>query len=160
MKRILYLLIAFASLLPIFSSCNDDKDVPQVSLQIDYTGAISEDGTLYVVSGDTLSINALRAIPDEGTKPATISSVAYDWDGIPLVRTNLSPFPIKISTADIKTGDHYLGVYATVLQVDKPIGFAITRFPIVIVADKNELPDSDKTEGTISPETYISDKEI
>ncbi|MCM1077225.1 MAG: hypothetical protein NC411_07695 [Bacteroides sp.] len=157
MKRLLYLLFVLP-LLGLISSCDDDKNLPDVNLSIDYEGATAEDGTLYVVQGDTLNITALRAIPAEGTKAATIGVAAYFWDGIPQGRTAISPFPISIYTADMEVGQHYLGVDATILQVDKEVGFAITSFPIVIVADDTQQPGDDQT-GTITPETRISDKE-
>ena len=155
MKRIFYLLLVLP-LLGLVSSCSDDKDLPQVNLSIDYTGATEEDGTLYVVQGETLNVTALRAIPEEGTKAATVGVAAYFWDGIPEGRTAISPFAISINTADMEVGQHYLGVNATVLQVDKEVGFAVTRFPIVIVANENEQP-GDQDGGTITPDTRISD---
>ncbi|MDE7476302.1 MAG: hypothetical protein K2M71_11800, partial [Duncaniella sp.] len=90
MKRLIYLLLVLP-LLGLVSSCDDDKDLPQVSLSIDYTGATEEDGTIYVVQGDTLNVTALRAVPAEGTKAATLGVVAYFWDGIPQGRTAISP---------------------------------------------------------------------
>lgn len=156
MKRILYLLFMLP-LLGFISSCDDDKDLPQVSLSLDYENATEEDGTIYVVQGDTLDITALRAIPAEGTKAATISVVTYFWDGIPQGRTALSPFPISIVTKDMELGKHYLGVNATILQVDKEIGFAVTQFPVMVVADENQ-PDGGGS-GTLNPETKVTDKE-
>ena len=155
MKRLIYLLLVLP-LLGLVSSCDDDKDLPQVSLSIDYTGATEEDGTIYVVQGDTLNVTALRAVPAEGTKAATLGVVAYFWDGIPQGRTAISPFAISINTADMELGQHYLGVNATVLQVDKEVGFAVTRFPIVIVANDSEQP-GDGNGGTSTPDTRISD---
>lgn len=155
MKRILYLLLVLP-LLGLISSCNDDKDLPQVSLSIDYTGATMQDGTLYVVQGDTLNITALKAIPDEGTKAATLGVVAYFWDGIPQGRTALSPYAISIKTNDMELGNHSLGVNATVLQVDKEVGFAIAQFPIVIVENNADNPDEAKA-GTIVSDTHITD---
>lgn len=157
MKRILYLLLVLP-LLGLVSSCSDDKDLPQVSLSIDYTGATEADGSLYVVQGDTLNITALRAIPAEGTKTATLGVVAYFWDGIPQGRTALSPFPISINTTDMEIGKHYLGVNATVLQVDKEVGFAIAQFPVTVVASQSDMP-GEEDGGTINPDTRISDSE-
>lgn len=157
MKRILYLLFVIP-LLGLISSCSDDKDLPQVSLSLDYSGATEQDGTIYVVQGDTLDITALRAVPAEGTKAATITNVTYFWDGIPQGLFPVSPFPISIKTADMELGKHYLGVNATILQVDKEIGFAVTQFPIMIVASDAEQP-GEGDGGTINPDTRITDNE-
>lgn len=65
-----------------------------------------QDGVLYVVQGEPLEITALRAIPDEGTKAATISSATYYWDGIPAERIFASPFPVTVNTTDMEVGRH------------------------------------------------------
>ena len=158
MKRFLYLLLALPLLGLITSSCVDDDNVPQVNLSIDYTGATMEEEALYVVQGQTLEISALRAIPVEGTKAATISSATYYWDGRPIFRTILSPFPVSINTTDMEVGEHTLGVEANVLQVDKSIGFAVTEFPVVIVENNEEQPGEGEG-GTITPDTHMSKTE-
>lgn len=157
MKRILYLLFVIP-LLGLISSCSDDKDLPQVSLSLDYSGATEQDGTIYVVQGDTLDITALRAIPAEGTKAATITNVTYFWDGVPQGLFPVSPFAISIKTAGMEPGKHYLEINATILQVDKEIGFAVTQFPIMIVENEDEQPEGGDN-GTINPDTRITDNE-
>ena len=73
MKKFLYLLLVLP-LLGVFTSCDDDdKDLPNVSLAIDYSGGTEENGVVSVVQGNTLEINALKAIPAEGTKEATLT---------------------------------------------------------------------------------------
>lgn len=158
MKRIFYLLLALPVLL-FLSSCDDDNDLPDVSLSIEYDGAVEDDGVLYVVQGDTLNVIALRAVPAEGTKEAAISAVGYFWDGIPQGETNISPFPISIVTTDIEAGSHYLGVNATVLQVGKEVGFAVAYFPVTIVAAESDLPDDSSGNGAIASEVRMSDRQ-
>lgn len=140
-------------LLPLLggmSACSDDdNDAPEVTLSLNYSGATEEDGVLYVVSGDPLVINSLTAIPAEGTKAATISSATYYWDGAPLYNTVVSPFQVTILTRGLKTGRHTLGIYANVLQVGKPAGFAVTDFPVVIVERPEEQP-GEEAEGVVS----------
>lgn len=154
MKKFLYLLLVMPFLCAL-SACDDDDNIPQVNLSIDYKGATLQDGVLYVVQGEPLEITALRAIPDEGTKAATISSATYYWDGIPAERIFASPFPVTVNTTDMEVGRHTLGVYANVLQVDKSIGFAAADFPVVIVASSDELP-GDAGGGTINPDTRMT----
>lgn len=158
MKKFLYLLLVLP-LMGFLSSCHDDKDLPEVSLQVDYEGATEEDGTLYVVQGETLDITAIRAIPAEGTKAATLGVVAYYWDGIPQGRTAISPFAISINTTDLPLGSHVLTVSASVLQVDKEVATALAQFKIEIVANDNNQPDdSGNGTGTLSPETRVTDQ--
>ena len=156
MKRLLYLLLMLP-LLGFITSCDDDKDLPQVSLSLNYEGGTEENGIIYVVQGDTLEITGLRAIPDEGTKAATVTNVRYSFDGVPIGAYPVSPFEFSINTADLELGEHAIGVVATVLQVDKEVGFAVAQFPIKIVADDGQEPGGGS--GTINPETHISDSE-
>lgn len=157
MKRLLCLLLALP-LLSVMTSCDDDDNIPQVDLTVDYSGATLEDGALYVVQGETLEITGLHAIPAEGTKAATISSASYYWDGIPVWRINFSPFPVSINTADMRTGRHTLGIYANVLQVGKSIGFAVTEIPVVIVENEQQQP-GEGDGGTVAPDTHMSKTE-
>ena len=75
MKRFLYLLLALPLLGFIATSCSDDDDLPDVTLSMDYSGATLTDGVFTVEQGDTLKINALKVIPAEGTKPATLGQI-------------------------------------------------------------------------------------
>ncbi|MDE6090194.1 MAG: hypothetical protein K2G41_05785 [Duncaniella sp.] len=158
MKRIFYLLLMLP-LLGFMASCDDDKDLPQVTLSVDYTGGSEVDGVIQVTQGDTLNITALRAVPVEGTKAATLGVVEYFFDGIPQGRTAISPYPISINTTDLELGKHYLGVNATVLQVDKEVGFAVAQFTINVVANENpdQPGEGGDQGGTINPETRITD---
>ena len=163
MKKFLYLLLVLP-FLGLISSCSDDKDLPNVTLQLDYKGGTLQDNVLYVVQGQTLQITALRAIPAEGTKNATITSAAYFWNGLPLGRTSIMPFAIDINTTDMELGNYTLTVDANVLQVDKEAGFAIAQFPIVIVADEGQEPGEgsdtgSEGSGTLTPDTKISQNE-
>lgn len=160
MKRFLYLLLVLP-LLGVVTSCDDDdKDLPNVSLAIDYEGGSEVDGVVSVAQGTTLEITALKAIPAEGTKEATLTNVVYFLDGIPVGRTNLMPFAINIPTGELEVGEHYLGVQATVLQVDKSVGFAVARFKFNVTPAETEEPGGDEggTGGTVTPDTQITDK--
>ena len=157
MKRFIYLLLMLP-LLGLVSACHDDKDLPDVSLSLDYSGGTQQDGAIYVVQGDTLTINALRAIPAEGTKAATLTNVVYFWDGMPQTPPIDPNQPIQFNTAEMEVGNHTLGANATVLQVDKEIGFAVTQFPVVIVASDSDQPGEGDS-GTITPDTRITDND-
>lgn len=157
MKKFLYLLLVLP-LLGFFTACDDDKDVPNVTLSMDYEGATEDaDGALTVSQGTDLKIVSLKAIPAEGTKEATITGVIYFWDGLPVLRTPIAPFALTIPTADLEEGEHVLGIQANVLQVDKSAGFAITTVKVIITpAEPGQDPDEGGS-GTVTPDTRISD---
>lgn len=165
MKKFLYLLLALP-LLGIFTSCDDDdKDLPNVSLAIDYSGGTEEEeGVVSVVQGTPLEITALKAIPAEGTKEAALTNVVYFIDGVPVLRTSIMPFAMTINTDNLAVGEHYLGVQATVLQVGKSVGFAVARFKFNVLPNDTQEPGGDESgdgtgSGTLNPDTQITDQE-
>lgn len=165
MKKFLYLLLALPLLGFLTTSCDDDdKDLPNVSLTIDYTGGTEEDGVVSVLQGNTLEITSLNVIPAEGTKEATLTNVVYFLDGIPVGRTGIQPFAININTTNLEVGEHYLGVQATVLQVGKSVGFAIARFKFNVLPNDNQPGDGGDESGdgsgsgTLTPDTQVSEQ--
>ncbi len=150
MKRFLYLLLLLPLLAGV-SSCSDDddNDIPQVNLSLNYSGATVEDDVFYVVSGDPFVINSLTAVPVEGTKAAVVSAATYYWDGQPFYYTPVSPFTVSIDTEMLRPGRHTLGIYANILQVGKPAGFAVADFPVMIVERPEEQP-GDQASGTLA----------
>lgn len=57
MKKLFFYLLALPLMALAFTSCDDDdKDLPNVTLSIQYSGATEEDGTLFVEQGQTLKI--------------------------------------------------------------------------------------------------------
>ncbi|MCI9284662.1 MAG: hypothetical protein HFJ91_02420 [Muribaculaceae bacterium] len=158
MKKLFFYLLALPLMALAFTSCDDDdKDLPNVTLSIQYSGATEEDGTLFVEQGQTLKIDALEAVPAEGTKKATLGQTIYYWDGLPVYSTIVVPFATEINTTGMELGEHSLGVRSTVYQVDKEVGFALATFKVMVVAPE-ENPDEPGS-GTITPEVRISDGE-
>ena len=159
MKKFLYLLVALP-LLWCLSACNDDDkdDMVRVTLSLDYSGASAEDGVLYVLQGETLDINALRAVPLEGSGDATITLVKYYWDNRPLGFSVDPPFGISIDTSNVKIGAHTLTVIANVAQVGKPLSEVAVNYPIVIVENTDEQPgvNPSSTVNTISVPAQVA----
>ena len=76
MKRLYLFLLA---LLPVIglTSCSSEDDLPQVDIQVTYSGATDIYEVLYVVQGNKLNIDAITVTPLDGTKRATIGATAY-----------------------------------------------------------------------------------
>lgn len=157
MKKFFYLLLA----LPLFASlaaCNDDddKNIPDVSVSIDYSGGTLNDGVLYVVKGETLSIEGLTVTPAPGTGKAVLGQTTYIWDGRPFYTTGIAPFAVDIDTEDMAEGPHTLTVNTQIFQVDKSTGWGVFRYKVEIVAAAEDQP-GDEGAGTDVPETTIAD---
>lgn len=155
MKKILYLLV-----LPLlalgFSSCDDDEDrIPDVGVQAEISGGVLKDGAIYVVKGDTLTVDALKIV-NKTNKEATLANVVYYWDYLPLGPSELAPFGIAIATDDVEVGKHLLTARMNILVVDYPINFGVIAYPVEVVASVTDMP-AGPSSGTI--EGQVSQKE-
>lgn len=139
MKKLLY----FLMLLPLMgfvTACDDDDDVPQVSVTVDYEGAVNVDGILYVVQGEPFTINSITVTPKEGTSKATLGPVTYFWDYDVLGTTDVTPFGVTIDTSLEGLGAHLLQINSTILQVDKAMARLDIAYRINIVETVNDIP--------------------
>lgn len=156
MKKLLYLLMLPLIAVMVTSCDNDDKDLPNVTLSIEYSGATEQDGVLSVEQGQILYIDALKVTPAEGTKQATLGQTIYYVDGLPFYSTVLVPFATEINTTGMKIGEHTLGVRTTVYQVDKEIGFALAQFRFN-VTEPTEGDTPEEGSGTLTPDVRVTD---
>ncbi|MBO5455869.1 MAG: hypothetical protein J6A20_05075 [Muribaculaceae bacterium] len=159
MKRFLYLLLALPLLGFIATSCSDDDDLPDVTLSMDYSGATLTDGVFTVEQGDTLKINALKVIPAEGTKPATLGPVSYFIDGFYQFTSYEVPFSCYIPTENLKVGKYLLQAKATILQIDKTMAFGVFSYPINVVEKENPDDGNSGESGTDIPDVRVTDHE-
>lgn len=157
MKKFLYLLLVLP-LVGLLAACSKDdaKDLPEVSLSLDYSGAASVNGELYAIQGDTVTIENLTVTPLPGAKKATLGEVTYGFDGVPFFRSIVSPYATKILTADLKPGQYLLTVVATVFQVDKEVAFATFTYPLNIVGMAEDIPAGGQLSHTVTPDFQLA----
>lgn len=156
MKKLFYLLLLPLLAVMVTACDDDDKDLPNVTLSIEYSGATEQDGVLTVEQGQILNIDALVVTPAEGTKQATLGQTIYYIDGIPFYSTVVVPFATEINTTGMEIGMHTLGVRSTVYQVDKEIGFALAEFKFQVIEPTGSDAPEDGS-GTITPEVRVTD---
>ncbi|RXE71921.1 hypothetical protein ED352_03010 [Muribaculaceae bacterium Isolate-002 (NCI)] len=150
MKKLLYLLI-LALPLVVMNSCDDDDDVPNVSLSATIDGATRVDNTLYVVSGETLDIESINII-DNTKKGAVIGSASYFWDYYRLGGTIVAPYGMEIDTDDIPLGNHLLQIKVSIYAVDYSPCIGYMEYPVKIVASEDDIP----TDGEIEPSPTLN----
>lgn len=159
MKKFLFLLFALPMLAFVATSCSDDdKDMPDVTLSVEYSGATLSDGVFTVEQGDTLTIEALKVTPAEGTKQAVLGPVTYFIDGFPQFTTAIEPFSCAIPTGDMQIGKYLLQARANIFQVDKTVAFGVFTYTINVV-EKQSTGGTTGGSGTDTPQTKITDHE-
>lgn len=159
MKKLLSLLLA-VPMLTLVTACDDDddKNIPDVSVSIEYSGATLTDNTLYVVQGEPLTIEGLVVTPAPGTGKAVLGNTTYLMDGYPFFTTGVAPYGVVIDTDDLALGEHTLSVHSQIFQVDKSIGWGIFSYNLQVVESTDDQPD-DTGGGTDVTPLSISDAE-
>ena len=140
MKKIVYL---FAAILPAlaFTSCDDNEDIPDVDFNVAISGATFSDNEIYVVAGDTLSIDGVAVINNEQGKGATIPYVNYYFDNFFIGQNAVEPYNFDIAINDnVPIGRHVLEMTAPVFAADKEPGYAIITYKVNVVESAEDLP--------------------
>lgn len=150
MKKLFYLLLLALPVIGM-NSCDDDDDVPNVSLSATIDGATRVDNTLYVVSGDTIDIESINLI-DNTKKGAVIGSASYFWDYYRLGGTIVAPYGMDIDTKGVPAGNHLLQIRVSIYAVDYSPCVGYMEYPVKIVASENDIP----TEGDIEPSPTVA----
>ena len=150
MKKVLFILMA----LPLFLvACDDDDDFPNVNIGIETSGCKIVDNVLYVVQGDTLSIDSITVQPVNSKDKVAIAAVNYYWDRMYLGLTKIPPFQISFATDKAMVGRHLLQMRCSLLAVDYSPAIALLSYRVVIVNDESEIPKGEiKTSLFIKPD--------
>lgn len=137
MKRLYYLLLALP--LAMFAACDDDDQLPEVSMTVEMSGGVKSDGVIYMLQGDTLSIDniAVKSLTD---KPATLGATTYYWDTFRVGTLVVAPYRFQFDTGDMPLGNHLLEIETSVYQVDKTPAFAVMGYKVAIVGDEADIP--------------------
>lgn len=140
MKKLYYLILAMLPLV-FFTACdNDDDNLPDVDINVYMSGALQYDGSLYVIQGDTLSVDSITVTPLEGTKAATLGNPTIFWDTFRVGTVVSNNYSFQFNTADMPVGNHYLGIRMGVYQVDKTLAFAVLGYKVVLVESADQIP--------------------
>lgn len=148
MKKLHLLLLPLLAL-PLFlglTSCNDDNDLPNVDISIAISGGKAVDGTIYVVQGDTLTIEGITVTNLDSKKGASITGATYFWDYYRLGTAVIPPYGFDIVTTDeTALGKHLLEIESPVYATGKAPGVSIQVYDVMVVASADDIPA-----GTVS----------
>lgn len=151
MKKVFYLLLILSLFIV---SCEDhDDDFPRVKISVGISGAKVIDRTIYVVQGDTLSIDSIGIEAVDHNKEVVIAATSYYWDRIYVGTSTLPPFEFSVDTGLLVTGRHLLQMRSSLLAVDYSPVVATLTYPVKIVEDEADIPSGDvETTMILTPE--------
>lgn len=142
MKKILYLLLALPFALG-FASCSDDDDLPNVTVTMNFSNAVAQDGIIYVAEADTLYLNSIDTKAMASNQSAVLTNILYYWNYVPTPNLTWGSYPLAIPIAKMplsSNGNNILGMEATLLETDKSIAYTNIRVPIKVVPTVEDLP--------------------
>lgn len=139
MKKYFYLLLAIP-FLGLLAACHDDDSVPQVSVKVDYEGAVDVDGVLYVVQGEPFSITSVTVVPDQGTGNAVVGPISYALDYSYIGTAEAAPYGVTFDTENMNLGRHLLQLSGTIAQQDKSLASLNLSIRIMIVGSAEDIP--------------------
>lgn len=153
MKKFLYLLPVLALGL---LSCHSDDDLPEVKMNVTMSGGVQgDDGVIYVVDGETLTVESVSAEPLNG-KTTSVGATSYFIDGVPAGTSVVAPYRMSFSTVGWELGRVYLlQIRSGIFQVDKTPGFTLLTYKVATVAGTDDLPDDGGTSGSPEPESVV-----
>ena len=159
MKKFLMILLAVIPVF-LFTACDDDDNLPDVDFDLTIDGAVNVDGTLYVVRGETLTIESITVInKDQGG--AFITSASYYWNGFFLGKTVQPPFGFEIETNEnTRLGRNRLEIYAPLFASDKTLANAFLQYAVTVVESADDIPGVDNGVRTfrVTPAVSSNDK--
>lgn len=142
MKKIFYFLLAVLPLC-FMASCDDDNNLPDVDVSITIDGGVRVDGMIYVVQGDTLSVESINVINREQGKNAVITSATYSWDYLYAGISPVAPFGASFATDNMQLGKHLLQIECPLFAVDKSPANLYMAYKVDIVASADDIPQGE-----------------
>ncbi len=153
MKKLLYLLVALPMIM--LSACHDDDDLPNVDLDIQFSGVTVKDDVIYVVQGEPITIESVSLI-NNTDKKGTLGVVSYYWDYIRVGSQVVAPYTATFETTGDPVGNHILSLDCGIYVEDYPVCFGAAQFKIKIVESEDDLPDDGQQNPTITNYAKIS----
>ncbi len=141
MKKLYYLLLCALPLIGFTSCSDDDNDLPDVDFILSVNDAVFKDNTIYVVAGETFTVDGIQVVNNEKGKEALFTYAEYFWDYQRLGVSAQEPYGFEIYVSpDTPLGTHLLEIYAPVYAVDKTPAFAMVSYTVEVVESADDLP--------------------
>lgn len=152
--KLIRLLLAAALPLLALTSCHDDDDLPDVTLNVDYTGATAADGAIYVVQGEPFAINSVSVTPVREGKTASVFNVTYGLDGWVLGVAVQAPYALEFDTSVMQVGKHILSMSMDIAETGCTLATGYYATTLYVVASADDIPSDD----TATPQGHFDAK--
>lgn len=151
MKKLYYFLLLALPVM-LFASCDDENSLPSVDVSINIEGGVSVNDQIYVVQGDTLSVESINVINNEQGKNAIITSATYSWDYAFVGVSVTPPYGAEFVTENMPVGQHLLQIESPLYAVDKSPAMMYMAFKVNVVESVDDIPSGDAvTQLTTKP---------
>lgn len=159
MKK-LYQMLLLALPLVFFAACDDDDKLPDVSINVNIEGATRVDDVLYVVKGETITVESVT-LTDNTEKGAVIGGVDYYWDYRPVGATIVQPYTIELNTDGVPVGNHLLQINMSIYAVDYSTCWGRVYYKVKIVESSDDIPTTgDVEQNPTVPAHVTSEKPV
>lgn len=151
MKKLYYFLLLALPVM-MFASCDDDNSLPSVDVSIQIDGGVGVNNEIYVVQGDTLSVESINVVNKEHGKNAIITSATYSWDYAFVGVSVTPPYGAEFVTENMPIGEHLLQIECPVYAVDKSPAMMYMAYKVKVVESVDDIPAGDQvTQFTTTP---------
>ena len=142
MKKIIFLLFALP-LLGIVSSCNDESNLPDVDININFDNGIISESQVYVVKPDTLFITGITVEAVNPNHDAMVAGlVKYHLDGFYPGFVAYPNEKVAIPTKDLREGPHVLTAEMNIAEEGCELARAFVSVKFNVVNAEADIPGS------------------
>ncbi|MCM1292151.1 MAG: hypothetical protein NC111_00315 [Bacteroides sp.] len=141
MKKLYLLLLALPLMFAAVSCHDDDDDMPQVKISLNYENGAVNGSNVYVVKPDTLVIESVNVTAVRPGHVATcVGPVNYWLSGYPIGTSFIAPFGARIATNDLEVGQYSLTLTMGIAEEGYSLATAMASVMVNVVADANDIP--------------------
>jgi hypothetical protein len=113
-------------------ACDDDDDLPNVSVGATIAGGVIVGNEMVVSQGDTIVVDSIYLI-NYTKNEGDLGVVSYYWDHMPVGSVSMPPYKLRIPTSNQALGFHRLQAKMPIYVVDYPICWGSISYLVNII---------------------------
>lgn len=143
MKKLFLMMLAVPFLMA--TSCDDDNDLPNVDVAVNFQDVTRVDDVIYVVQGEPLTVESIT-LEDHTKKGAVIGGAEFFWDYEHLLSTIVQPYKMTLDTEGILVGNHLFQIAISIYAVDYSPCEGYMAYKVKVVESADDIPSDGDTE--------------